>query len=104
MFGNEKKSIKLSNLENNRFSIITEDLDHCYLCGRNKDNLHEVYEGAKRQLSMKYGCVLPLCYQHHIMIHYDRNMALFYKKIMQGKFIEVYPDLNFTDIFKINYL
>ena len=98
------KSSKLSKLENNRFSILTDDLNHCYICGKDRDNLHEVYEGSKRQLSMQYGCVIPLCYQHHIMIHYDRNMALFYKKIMQAKFIQVYPDLDFLEIFKINYL
>ena len=100
----KKKSNKLSQLEKNRYSIITDDLDHCYICGRPRENLHEVYEGAKRIASMKYGCVLPLCYQCHIKIHHDRNMALFYKRLMQNKFIEVYPDLNFIDIFKINYL
>jgi hypothetical protein len=100
----KKKSYKLSQLEKNRFSILTDDLNHCYICKNKRDNLHEVYEGSKRILSMKYGCVLPLCYQCHVKIHYDRQMALFYKKLTQARFIIVYPNLNFLDIFKINYL
>lgn len=102
--GIKKRSYKLVKLERNRFSILTTDLDHCYICGRKKDNIHEVYEGAKRIQSIKYGCVIPLCYVHHLQIHNNRTMALFYKKLMQAKFIEVYSDLNFIDIFKINYL
>ena len=102
--GLKLRSSKLAKLERNRFSILTTDLDHCYECGEKKDNLHEVYEGAKRIQSIKYGCVIPLCYVHHLKIHNNRTMALFYKKLMQAKFIEVYPDLKFIDIFKINYL
>lgn len=100
----KNKSRKLMELENNRFSILTDDLNQCFICGRKRDNLHEVYEGAKRIASMKYGCVLPLCYKCHVRIHNDRNMALFYKKITQAQFIIKYPDINFIDIFKINYL
>ena len=32
----KKKSKKLAKLEKNRFSIITKDLEHCYLCGSKK--------------------------------------------------------------------
>ena len=53
---------------------------------------------------MKYGCVLPLCYKHHIQIHNDSKLDLYYKILMQAKFIEVYPKLSFIDIFHINYL
>lgn len=100
----KKKSSKLAALEKNRFSILTDDLDRCYICGRKRDNLHEVYEGAKRIPSMKYGCVLPLCYPCHVRIHSDRNMALLYKRTFQVKFMTIYPELKFIDIFKVNYL
>ena len=39
------KSNKISKLERNRFSILTNDLEHCILCGQKKDNLHEVFGG-----------------------------------------------------------
>lgn len=99
-----KKGSKLTKLERNRFSILTEDLNHCYICGNKKDNLHEVFYGNNRINSMKYGCVLPLCHKHHIQIHNDIKLDLYYKRLMQEKFIEVYSDLNFLKIFKINYL
>lgn len=102
--GLKSKSSKLTKLERDRFSILTDNLDYCYVCGNKKDNLHEVYFGNNRINSMKYGCILPLCYKHHIQIHNDIKIDLFYKRLMQAKFIEVYPDFNFLDIFKINYL
>lgn len=99
----KSKSYKLAKLERDRFSILTTDLEHCYICGEKKDNLHEVYFGNNRINSMKYGCVLPLCYKHHIQIHNDIKLDIYYKILMQKKFIEVYPELSFIDIFKINY-
>lgn len=41
----KKKSKKLAKLEKNRFSIITKDLEHCYLCGSKKQDFHELIEG-----------------------------------------------------------
>lgn len=57
----KQKSSKLAKLERNRFSIITKDLEHCYICTKKgmknipKDDLHELLEGKNRQVSMKYG-------------------------------------------------
>ena len=66
----KKKSKKLAKLEKNRFSIITKDLEHCYICrfqGKKvlRDDLHEVYEGANRKRSILNGLVVPLCRKHH---------------------------------------
>ena len=46
----KKKSSKLAKLEKNRFSIITKDLEHCYLCGNKKQELHELIEVKNRPL------------------------------------------------------
>lgn len=59
------KSKKLTKLERNRRSVFTDDLEHCYLCGRKKDDLHEVYSGRNRINSIKYNFVLPLCRECH---------------------------------------
>lgn len=106
-----KKSSKLSNkskrlakLERNRTSILTDDLDHCYLCGKAKNDLHEIYPGRNRLNSIKYRLILPLCREHHIKMHNDLNMRLKYLKLGQKKFNEVYPELDFVEIFKRNYL
>lgn len=43
-----KKSKKLAKLEKNRYSILTDDLEHCFTCElerriRKKEDLHEVF-------------------------------------------------------------
>ena len=95
---------KITRLERNRFSILTTDMDHCYVCGAYKQDIHEIYEGSRRIPSMKYGCCLPVCRKCHQRFHNDRDFALVYKKLFQKKFEEVYPDVDFLSIFYKNYL
>ena len=48
-----------------RHSIVCQ-LEKCYVCGRQPIEKHEVFYGRKnRQLSIDYGLVIPLCYEHH---------------------------------------
>ena len=93
-----------------RYSILTNDLTKCIECGRNGTiNLHEIFFGRNRQNSIKYGLVIPLCQaEHHNQyqskgIHFDKDLCDKWHKIGQQKFEEVYPDLNFVDIFRRNY-
>ena len=67
----KKKSYKLNKLEKNRTSILTNKLDRCYICGRPKEHLHEVFFGKNRINSMKYGCIAPLCASCHNKVHQD---------------------------------
>ena len=98
----KKKSYKIAKLEKERYSILTDDLEHCIICKKPKDNLHEVYFGKNRQLSMEYGCVIPLCYMHHIMIHDRHSLDLIYKIKMQEAFEKTY-DIDFIKVFGKNY-
>lgn len=98
------KSNTLAQLERKRTSLFTHDLEHCYVCGRPKEHLHEVYEGRNRKNSMMYQMVLPLCRECHDRMHSDVSFALKYKQKGQALFTKVYPNLNFEDIFKKNYL
>lgn len=59
------KSKKMTKLERNRTSVFTNELEHCYLCGKKKNDLHEVYGGHRRLNSIKYNFVLPLCRECH---------------------------------------
>lgn len=101
---NVKKNKNIAKLERNRFSILTNDLTKCIICGNKKEHLHEVFPGRNRSNSMKYGCVIPLCSNHHREIHNDTELATYYKILAQQRFNEVYPYLNFVDVFKRNYL
>lgn len=65
-----KKTSKQIKLEKSRYSILTNDLEHCYICrfqGKKvlRDDLHEVYGGANRKRSILNGLVVPLCRKHH---------------------------------------
>lgn len=64
------KTSKQIKLEKSRYSILTDDLEHCYICrfqGKKvlRDDLHEVYGGANRKRSILNGLVVPLCRKHH---------------------------------------
>jgi len=102
--GIKKKSAKLSYLERNRTSLFTDDLKHCILCGKKKDALHEVIFGCSRQISMKYGLVIPLCYECHQEMHINKLWQDDWKRKGQLAFIANYPDLDFLSIFHRNYL
>lgn len=68
------KSKKLTKLERNRKSVFTDNLDICYLCGKKKNDLHEVYAGRNRINSIKYNFILPLCRECHSS---NQNNAIF---------------------------
>ena len=106
----KKKSSKLAKLERNRFSIITNDLEHCYLCTKKgiknvtKDDLHELIEGKNRQASMKYGLVIPICRKCHEIVTNDKTLQDKLHKVAQKEFKKHYKTENFVQIFGKNYI
>lgn len=94
-----------------RYSIITNNLNNCIVCGRPKEALHEVFFGtANRKKSIEYGLVIPLCNYHHNMsnegIHFNRELDLNYKKIAEQRWITYYGETKerFIKEFGKNYL
>ena len=106
----KKKSKKLAKLEKNRFSIITKDLEHCYLCAKQgiknipKNDLHEMCEGKNRQVSMKYGLVIPICRKCHEIVTNNKSLQDKLHKVAQKEFKKHYKAENFVQIFGKNYL
>ena len=100
----KQKSNKLAKKEKNRFSIITTDLEKCYLCKAKKEDLHEIYEGKNRQLSMKYGLVIPICRKCHISVTNNKTLQEKLHKVGQKVFKKQYKTENFVQIFGKNYL
>lgn len=99
------KSKKLTKLEKNRWSVFTDDLDICIMCGKPKEHLHEIFEGSNRKKSMEYGFVLPLCNEDHRKIHSNRQISIYYKQLSQIYFESHYGSRNeFIEAFKRNYL
>lgn len=99
--------------DSKRYSIITDDLEHCIECGRTSINKHEIFFGtANRQLSKNYGLVIPLCnlYHHNQFeckgIHFNKELCEKWQKIGQKVFMEYYNKTieEFIQIFGRNYL
>ena len=89
-------------------SIIQEDTNYCYVCGRyGTEKHHCIYGNANRRLSDKYGLVIGLCYEHHrgnTGVHFNRELDLTMKRVAQRRFNEVYPELDFLAVFGKSYL
>lgn len=100
----KNKSSKLAKLERDRFSLFTDDLEHCIICGKRKNNLHEVFPGAFRLRSIKEHMVLPLCSLHHKQIHDDIELSLFWKRSCQKLFEKSRTRDEFIKIFGRSYL
>ena len=89
-------------------SIIQEDTNYCYVCGRYGTEIHHIFFGtSNRKMSDKYGCVVGLCYEHHRGnrgVHFNRELDLELKCTAQRVFEHHYPNENFSAIFGRNYL
>lgn len=99
------KSKKLTKLERNRASVFTSDLEHCYLCGKNKNDLHEIFGGRNRINSIKYNFVLPLCRECHSLNQNNLFFNDYWHK--QGQiYWEEYigSRKEFIEVFRRNYL
>lgn len=98
------KSNKMIKLERNRYSILTDDLKHCYICKSENVDIHEIYGGHNRRQSMKFGFCIPLCRKHHTSVTFDVFKALELKIKCQEKFEETDTRDNFIKIIGRNYL
>ena len=81
--------------------------DICRYCGRPYAQTHEVFEGnGRRQISIKYGMQVKLCYLCHrdIQTHPLQGRDLALKKEFQAKFEETYSREEFIKNFGRNYL
>ena len=77
-------------------------------CSRGYGHLHEVFFGSgKRQLSIKYGLQIRLCYEHHqgpSGPHHNREYDLELKQEAQAKFEKEHGRAEFMRLFGRNYL
>lgn len=90
-------------------SILQEDTDYCYVCGRYGTEIHHIFFGtANRKLSDKYGLVVGLCYDHHRGKHGvhngNRELDIKLKQIAQRTFTDMYSESEYLAIFGRNYL
>lgn len=101
----KRKTNKLQKLEKNRKSILTDDLETCYICKRPATELHEIYSGKNRKASMANDFVVPLCSYCHRVITLNYGLNLRLKMICQEKFEKEIGSRNeFLSLIGKNYL
>lgn len=104
------KSLKTSTskqrkLENKRYSILTDNYSVCYECGvREKDDIHEIYPGSKKQISMKNGFCIPVCRKCHEEIQNNEKKMLSYKIQCQREYEKSHSREEFMNLIKKNYI
>ena len=101
----KKITSKQKKLEENRHSILTNDLNKCYVCKkRKKDDMHEIYAGAKKQISMKNGFCIPICRKCHNEIQNEEEKIIIYKRKCQQEYEKTHTREEFIERYKKSYL
>lgn len=101
----KNKSNKLAKMERKRKSVFTDDLEHCYLCGKDKEELHEIFAGRNRLNSIKYNLVLPLCHECHSLNQDNPFFNDYWHRIGQEYFeCNIGTKDEFIATFRKNYL
>ena len=100
----KKKSNKLAQKEKKRFSILTNNLEQCYLCQNKKQDIHEIYKGCNRQTSMKYGFCIPICRNCHSKTEIDSKLDLQLKKECQKEYEKTHVRDEFIKIVGQSYI
>lgn len=100
------KSNRLAKLEKDRFSVFSNDKDICYLCGSTYNlTWHEIFRGANRRNSMKFGFCLRLCLNCHEEKQEDIIFNDFWHRQAQLYFEEYIGSREeFLKIFRRNFL
>lgn len=98
----KKKSKKLAKKERERFSILQDDKNKCFLCHRSniKTDKHEAFGGRNRQISMRYGLVYYLCRKCHSEAEINIETKNYLKEYARKIFIKNYSEEKFTEEFK----
>lgn len=98
------KTYKLQKLEKNRYSILTNDIEHCYICGSPFVDIHEIYSGGNRKVSMKNGFCVGLCRKHHEFVTTNADGGNYLKQKCQHEFEKTHTREEFIKLIGRNYL
>lgn len=66
-------------------SIMTDDLEHCYFCGRTPVQFHHVFGAHNRSHATEDGLFVPLCWECHVKVHNEPSQRLNYKLKQAGQ-------------------
>lgn len=86
-------------------SIMTNDFEHCFLCGKEAQQWHHVFNKSDKKRSEKYGLLVPLCAKCHSKVHdTDESLNKELKKVAQNCFIKQHSFSLWVEEFQKSYL
>lgn len=100
----KNKTYKLKKLEKNRWSILTNDMEHCFVCENSFVDIHEIYGGSHRKISMANGFCVPLCRKHHEYVTLNADGSCYLKQKCQHEFEKTHTRDEFIKLIGRNYL
>lgn len=68
-------------------SRLTDDIEHCFICGKENPCIHHIFQGKNRKNADEDGYLLPLCMDHHTGpkgVHNNKEMDLTFKRVAQS--------------------
>lgn len=88
-------------------SLMTDDLEHCYLCHTDRAiQYHHVFGASNRKKATEDGLFVPLCVDCHIKVHTEKNNRLNYQLKQRGQWVyeEINGEGSFLERYGKNYL
>lgn len=77
----------------------------CYICRRNDVERHHCLHGSSnRKNADKYKLTVWLCHEHHMQLHRERELDLFFIRLAQVTFEKTHTREEFIAIFGKNWL
>lgn len=88
------------------YSLMTDDLEHCYICHKKAIQRHHIFNASNRKHSTDDHLWIPVCLECHIKIHNERSQRLNYclKQDGQWKFEETHTHDEYMARYGKNYL
>ena len=83
-------------------SIMTDDLEHCYFCGKTPVQFHHIFGGHNRMHATEDDLFVPLCWECHVKVHNEPSQRLNYKLKQAGQW--AYKGDDFRERYGKNYL
>jgi len=85
-------------------SLITADLEHCFVCGTTQNlQEHHIFYGKNRKISDKHRLTIPLCFRCHHNLHRNIELDLKIKQYAQMEFEKNFSFEEFMKLVGRNY-
>ena len=60
-------------------SALTDDIEHCYICGAAPVQFHHIFGGGNRDISTADDMFVALCWECHSKLHVERSQQMSYR-------------------------